>query len=67
MMIDCIQQEKKVYFFGIGHSDMIVQEVFARAGGYTGFIPILESELGMNHAFKSTMIECTTDYAGVIM
>lgn len=67
MMSDSIQQEKKIYFFGTGHSYIIGQEVFARAGGYAGFIPILENELGMNHAFKSTMIERTTEYADVLM
>ncbi|MGL9729634.1 SIS domain-containing protein [Enterococcus sp. DIV0756] len=67
MMSESIQQEKKVYFFGTGHSYIIGQEVFARAGGYAGFIPILENELGMNHAFKSTMIERTTEYADVLL
>ncbi len=59
--------ENKVYFFGTGHSYIVGQEVFARAGGYAGFIPILENELGMNHAFKSTLIERTTEYADVLL
>lgn len=67
MMSVCIQKERKIYFFGTGHSYMISQEVFARAGGYAGFIPILENELGMNHAFKSTFIERTVEYADVLM
>lgn len=67
MMSACIQKERKIYFFGTGHSYMISQEVFARAGGYAGFIPILENELGMNHAFKSTFIERTVEYADVVM
>ncbi|MEO1772253.1 sugar isomerase domain-containing protein [Candidatus Enterococcus ferrettii] len=67
MMSECIQQENKVYFFGTGHSYIVGQEVFARAGGYAGFVPILENELGMNHAFKSTLIERTTEYASVLM
>ncbi len=67
MMSGSIQQDKKVYFFGTGHSYIIGQEIFARAGGYAGFIPILENELGMNHAFKSTLIERTTEYVDVLM
>jgi uncharacterized phosphosugar-binding protein len=60
------KNKNKIYFFGTGHSYIVGQEVFARAGGYCGFIPILENELCMNHAFKSTLIERMADYAGVI-
>ena len=67
LMSTCIETENKVYFFGTGHSYIVGQEVFARAGGYAGFIPILENELGMNHAFKSTLIERTTEYADVLL
>lgn len=67
LMSTCIETENKVYFFGTGHSYIVGQEVFARAGGYAGFIPILENELGMNHAFKSTLIERTTEYAAVLL
>ncbi|MFC6177060.1 SIS domain-containing protein [Companilactobacillus huachuanensis] len=67
-MIDSsVNNGHKVYFFGTGHSYIVGQEVFARAGGYADFVPILENELGMNHAFKSTLIERTTAYADVIM
>lgn len=67
LMSNCIQEKHKVYFFGTGHSYIIGQEVFARAGGYAGFVSILENELGMNHAFKSTLIERTVEYADVLM
>ncbi|MFR3733984.1 MAG: SIS domain-containing protein [Enterococcus sp.] len=66
-MSTCIQTENKVYFFGTGHSYIVGQEVFARAGGYAGFISMLENELGMNHAFKSTLIERTTEYVEVLL
>lgn len=64
---DSIHHDHKVYFFGTGHSYIVGQEIFARAGGYANFIPILENELGMNHAFKSTLIERKADYADIIM
>lgn len=67
MIRTCIHDGHKVYFFGTGHSYIIGQEIFARAGGYADFIPILENELGMNHAFKSTLIERMPAYADVIM
>lgn len=64
---ECVAQGNKVYFFGTGHSYIVGQEVFARAGGYANFVPILENELGMNHAFKSTLIERKAGYADVLM
>lgn len=64
---DCVNQQHKVYFFGTGHSYIVGQEAFARAGTCAGFVPVLENELGMNHAYKSTLIERTEEYAGVIM
>lgn len=67
LMDQCVEEGKHIFFFGTGHSYIVGQEVFARAGGYAGFIPILENELGMNHAFKSTLIERTVEYADVIM
>lgn len=64
---DCIDSDHKVYFFGTGHSYMISQEIFGRAGGYAGFIPILLDELSMNHVVKSTYIERIPEYAQVVM
>ena len=66
LLADTIARDKKIYFFGTGHSYLLGQEVFARAGGYCGFIPILENELGMSHAYKSTIIERMASYADVI-
>lgn len=65
-LCECKKQNKTTYFFGTGHSYIISQEIFARAGGYGKFIPILQDELCMNHAFKSTLIERTAEYASVI-
>lgn len=67
MIDDCVEAGRKVYFFGTGHSYMVGQEVFGRAGGYSGFVPILENELSMNHIIKSTYIERIAEYADVIM
>ncbi len=67
MFNDCVEAGHKIYFFGTGHSYMTGQEVFGRAGGYAGFVPILENELSMNHIIKSTYIERIPEYATVIM
>lgn len=57
----------KIYTFGTGHSHMIGQELYARAGGYADLHPICEIEFTtLTHPFKSTMVERTTDYLEVI-
>lgn len=56
-----------IYTFGTGHSHMIGQELYARAGGYAAIHPICEVELTtLTHPFKSTVIERTTEYIEVI-
>jgi uncharacterized phosphosugar-binding protein len=62
-----VEAGHKIYFFGTGHSFMTGQEVFGRAGGYAGFVPVVENELSMTHIIKSTYIERIADYATVIM
>lgn len=57
----------KIYTFGTGHSHMIGQDIYARAGGYAKIHPILEIELTLlTHPTKSTHIERTSDYANVL-
>ncbi|NCB32695.1 MAG: sugar isomerase domain-containing protein [Erysipelotrichia bacterium] len=65
-----IRAGRKIYFFGTGHSFMMSQEVYARAGGYAGtsMIPILMPELNSaSHLTKSTAIERLPEYADIIM
>lgn len=57
----------KIYTFGTGHSHMIGQDIYARAGGYAKIHPILEIELTLlTHPTKSTHIERTADYANIL-
>jgi len=65
----CTINSHKIYFFGTGHSYMMSQEAFGRAGGYAGnnFVPILEDELSMNDVIKSTYIERIAEYSNVIL
>lgn len=47
-----------IYFFGTGHSHMICEEPFYRAGGLVQVYPILEPSLMLhNGAYKSTLVE----------
>ena len=58
---------QRIYTFGTGHSHMIGQDLYARAGGYAKFYPIDEIELTLaTHPTKSTHIERCGAYADVL-
>lgn len=57
-----------VYTFGTGHSHMMAEELFYRAGGLARIYPILEDALMLhNGAIKSTEMERLDDYAELIL
>lgn len=55
---DCIYNGGLLYFFGTGHSHMICEEPFYRAGGLASIYPILETDLMLHEgASKSSSYE----------
>jgi len=57
-----------VYTFGTGHSHMMAEELFYRAGGLARIYPILEEALMLhNGAIKSTEMERLDGYAELIL
>ena len=57
-----------VYAFGTGHSHMMAEELFYRAGGLARIYPILEDALMLhNGAIKSTEMERLDGYAELIL
>ncbi|MDR2646583.1 MAG: SIS domain-containing protein [Oscillospiraceae bacterium] len=67
-LADTIQAQKKFFAFGTGHSSLLAQELFYRAGGLVCVQPILESALMLHEsASKSTQLERVAAYAHVIM
>ena len=57
-----------VYAFGTGHSHMMAEELFYRAGGMARVYPILEDALMLhNGAIKSTEMERLDGYAELIL
>ena len=57
-----------VYTFGTGHSHMMAEELFYRAGGLARVYPILEDALMLhNGAIKSTDMERLSGYATLIL
>ncbi|WP_075980447.1 SIS domain-containing protein [Bacillus massilinigeriensis] len=65
---DCIQQDGVIHVFGCGHSHMLGEELFYRAGGLVPINPILVEELMLHKgAFNSSKLEQTNDYAKEFM
>lgn len=55
---EAIYRDKLLYFFGTGHSHMICEEPFYRAGGLASIYPILESFFMLHEgASKSSIYE----------
>lgn len=56
-----------LYSMGTGHSHLVAQDVYARAGGYAKIYPITEIEMTLlTDPIKSTYVERESDYANVI-
>ncbi|MGI6082226.1 MAG: SIS domain-containing protein [Limnochordia bacterium] len=56
------------YIFGTGHSHMLAEEAFYRAGGLVLVVPILESALMLHEsALQSSYLERLPGYAGILM
>lgn len=67
LLFETEKNHHKIYTFGTGHSHMVGQDLYARAGGYAKIYPIVETELTLlTHPMKSTYIERTTEYADVL-
>jgi len=63
-----ISSGKKFYLLGSGHSHMIAEEMYARAGGLGCISPILPEELMLQqHPQKSTLLERQPSYAHMLL
>ena len=55
---DALEADRRIFLFGTGHSHMLAEEVFYRAGGLVKLEPILEDELMLHvSASGSTLAE----------
>jgi uncharacterized phosphosugar-binding protein len=60
--------EGMIFTFGTGHSHLIAEEIFYRAGGLVRVYPILEESLMLhNGAWKSSFVERLEGYSRVIL
>jgi uncharacterized phosphosugar-binding protein len=67
MMADCIEAGGVVHVFGSGHSHMMAEEVFHRAGGLFAFNAMLDINLTNFGTLKAGMVERSEGYAKVIL
>ena len=68
IVAETVMNEGFVYTFGTGHSHMMAEELFYRAGGLARVYPILEDALMLhNGAIKSTDMERLSGYAELIL
>src|SRR5438093_9322097 len=67
MMAECIAGGGVVHVFGSGHSHMMAEEVFHRAGGLFAFNAMLDVNLTSFGTLKAGMVERTEGYAPVIL
>jgi uncharacterized phosphosugar-binding protein len=65
-IVDAHGNGKRFLVFGTGHSHMVAEEFYSRAGGLAFVTPMLQNELTLtDHPFKSTLIERTLGMASV--
>ncbi|EQB37949.1 hypothetical protein M948_05110 [Virgibacillus sp. CM-4] len=65
---DVIQNGGIVHLFGCGHSHILTEEVYYRAGGLVPIHPILHEPLMLHEgAVRSSMLERKNDYAKTFM
>ncbi len=67
MIADCVAAGGIVHVFGSGHSHMMAEEVFHRAGGLFAFNAMLDVNLTSFGTLKAGMVERTEGYAKVIL
>jgi uncharacterized phosphosugar-binding protein len=67
MMADCIAADGVVHVFGSGHSHMMAEEVFHRAGGLFAFNAMLDINLTTLGSLNAGMVERAEGYAKVVL
>lgn len=68
MLADTLKKDGLLYVFGCGHSHMLAEELFYRAGGLAPVYPIFETAAMLHEgAAKSSRIERMSGYAKHVM
>jgi len=64
---DTIEQRGVVHLFGSGHSHMVAEEVFHRAGSLLPLNPMLDANLTLFGSVNATLLERTPGYGNVVV
>ena len=65
---EALANDRWLYAFGTGHSHMLAEEIFYRAGGLAHAVPILDDQLMLHkEAIEATYLERTEGYAAKLM
>ena len=65
---EALANDRGLYAFGTGHSHMMAEEIFYRAGGLAHAVPLLDPKLMLHeNASQSTEVERQEGYAGTLL
>jgi len=62
-----LDNKKLIYTFGTGHSHLLAEEIFYRAGGLVPVYPIFDDPLLLTHAARSSYMERLSGYATLLL
>jgi uncharacterized phosphosugar-binding protein len=67
-MVETIQHGNRIFLFGTGHSHMLAEEAFYRAGGLAAAVPILMTNLMIHeNTDLGSRLERTPGIAGILL
>ncbi|MBD5133739.1 MAG: SIS domain-containing protein [Clostridiales bacterium] len=65
---DTLKRDGMIFAFGTGHSHMLAEELFYRAGGLVKVYPIFDESLMLHaNATRSSQVECLPGYAATLV
>src|SRR6266542_2181780 len=65
---EALASDRWLYAFGTGHSHMLAEEIFYRAGGLAHAVPILDDQLMLHkQAIEATCLERKQGYAAELL
>ena len=67
-MADTIRRDQRIFLFGTGHSHLLAEEGFYRAGGLANVVPMLSEHVMLHHLpALGSRLERTPGLAGIIL
>jgi uncharacterized phosphosugar-binding protein len=67
-MADVVEKDGRIFVFGTGHSHIMAEEAFFRAGGLVAVVPIFMTNFMLHeHVFLSSKLERTAGIAGPLL